>query len=444
MLDLLIVNGLINGTSEGGVAIAEGKIQAVGDVGTPAAKEVIDAKGCLVMPGVIDTQVHFREPGAEHKEDLATGSEAAAVGGTTTVFEMPNTSPATITEEALNDKLDRARGRMRCHFAFFVGAAPENASRLANLESLPGTPGIKIFMGSSTGSLLVDQEETLAEVLANGKHRCSVHAELESRLRLRRETLFDPDLGPLQHAYLRDPEAALQASTLFTKLAHKAGRPVHILHISTADEVNFLSGLKAEGWDITMEVTPQHLMFAVPDDGRGLGPLTQMNPPIRDENHRLRLQKGLTAGKFDVFGSDHAPHLLEEKALPYTGGHGGCPSGMPGVQTMLQACLSMVHRGWLTLPQLIAMACSRPAELFGIKGKGRLEAGFDADVVVIDHRRLEPFRRDLVRSKCGWSPFEGIDLAPSPSWVIVNGTVAARDGTAVGQPSGQMVQFDWK
>lgn len=437
--DLLIRGGtLVTSASiaEGDVGVIDGKIAALGDLSGAAAAEVLDARNLLVLPGVIDTQVHFREPGLEHKEDLESGTRAALLGGVTAILEMPNTSPTTTSKEALEDKLRRADGRAWCHYGFFVGAAKDNVDDLAGLEALPGTPGIKLFLGSSTGPLLVDSEEDLHKVLANGRKRIPVHAEDEARNREGKALLSDHP-HPREHPIVRDAESARIATERILRLSAEHRRPVHILHVSTAIEPPMIAEAKRQGLGTTAEVTPQHLWFWAPDCYDRLGTLAQMNPPVRSKEHQEGLWRALDAGIFDVFGSDHAPHTLEEKARPYP----ASPSGMPGVQTMLSVLLTFVAQGRLDLKTLVRMACEKPADLYGIAGKGRLEVGCDADLVLVDPDRRQVFERSMVASKCGWSPYEGETFTGWPVHTVLNGTVAVRDGSLIGQPGGRMLEF---
>ena len=363
------------------LAASGGKIVAIGALSGHGAATVIEANGLHLLPGVIDSQVHFREPGNEHKEDLASGTAAAALGGVTTVFEMPNTSPPTISAEALQDKLGRARGRAWTDHAFFVGAAAENVEALAALESLPGCCGVKIFMGSSTGSLLVPDDPTLLAVLRAGRRRAAVHAEDEERLRARLE-LAQAEDDPALHPVWRDAETALRATTRLLRLARRAGRRVHVLHVTTGEEMALLAKHK----DIaTVEATPQHLTLAAPDCYRRLGTLAQMNPPIREAAQRKALWAALRDGVVDVIGSDHAPHTREEKAKAYP----GSPSGMPGVQTLLPLLLDHMAQGHLTLERLVDLTSAGAARIFGIAGKGRLAVGYDADMTLVDLKRRQ-------------------------------------------------------
>ncbi|MGE0633469.1 MAG: dihydroorotase, partial [Pseudobdellovibrionaceae bacterium] len=321
------------------IGVLDGKIVDLAPSSSAEALKVFDARGLTVLPGLIDSQVHFREPGLEHKEDLQTGSRAAIMGGITTVFEMPNTNPSTTTAEALADKLKRAQGRMWCDHAFFVGGSHENADRTAELEILPGTPGIKIFMGSSTGSLLVEDDDTLARALKSGKRRVAIHSEDEYILRERKEIAVKSG-DPKDHPIWRNVDSALSSTKRLIALAEKNNRPVHVLHISSDEEMEFLKNHKRLA---TVEVLPQHLTFFAPDIYEKLGTKAQQNPPIREKRHLEGLWKALRAGVVDVIGSDHAPHTLEEKSRPYP----TSPSGMPMVLTTVPLMLTHVNAGKL-------------------------------------------------------------------------------------------------
>lgn len=441
--DVLVRGGQIvtgAGTWEGDIGISRGQIAEIDDLSASTADDVIEAKGLHVLPGVIDTQVHFREPGLEHKEDLESGTRAAIFGGVTSIFEMPNTQPSTTSREELEAKLDRASGRAWCDYSFFVGASTDNISSLRELEMLPGTPGIKIFAGSSTGSLLVENESDLREVLRNGVRRCPVHSEDEARNR-ERKSLISSEPHAREHPSLRDAESARQSTERLLRLSKETGRPLHILHVSTRDEIPLLERAKVEGLGTTCEITPQHLWFVGPEAYDRLGSLAQMNPPVRSEEHRQALRDAVRAGLFDVVGSDHAPHTLDEKARPYP----QSPSGMPGVQTLLQVMLTFVKRdGLISLEELVKLASENPARIYGINNKGRIEPGFDADLALVDFSRDVIFERSMVQSKCGWSPFEGETLNAPPSHVLLRGAVVIREGALQGKPSGAPVGFDWK
>jgi len=440
--DLIIKGGRLvqsSGVTTGDIGIVNGRIGAIGDLGSESAKELLYAQGLCVMAGLIDTQVHFREPGLEHKEDLESGTRAAIVGGVTTVFEMPNTQPNTTDQASLDDKLRRAKGRAWCDYAFFVGASTENAVLLDGLEMAEGTPGVKIFMGSSTGSLLVASDDDLRQVLRHGKRRAPIHAEDEAR-NLDRRKLISAAPHPREHPFLRDAESARRATERILRLSRETGRPIHILHVSTRDELPLIEAAKREGLNTTAEVTPQHLFFSAPECYDRLGSYAQMNPPIRSAEHREGLWKAVAAGLFDVFGSDHAPHTREEKAKPYP----QSPSGMPGVQTMLPVLLRFVHEGKLKLEDIARMACEHPAAIYGIKDRGFLKAGSLANLVLFDPSARFEVNESWLQSKCGWSPYEGESLFGKPEHVLLHGDLAVREGALVGTPRGCPVEFEWK
>ncbi len=415
------------------IGVRDGRIAAIGALGTDSAREVMNAAGLHLLPGVIDTQVHFREPGNEHKEDLATGSTAAVLGGVTAVFEMPNTAPPTVNAAALRDKLTRAKARMRCDYAFYVGASPDNAELLGELELIAGCAGVKLFMGSSTGSLLVADDETLARVLRSGRRRVAIHAEDEPRLKAR----FDLVAGGAEvarHPEWRDVETAVLATRRLIGIARAARRRVHVLHVSTGDEMQLL----AEARDVaTVEVTPQHLTLAAPDCYRLLGTRAQMNPPIRDAEHRAALWRAVASGLVDIIGSDHAPHTLAEKARPYP----QSPSGMPGVQTLVPIMLDHVHAGRLTLERLVDLISAGPARAFGIVAKGRIAIGYDADLTVVDLAARRRLSDADMASRVGWTPYDGQTVTGWPIATILRGRIVMRDGEDLGAPIGRPINF---
>lgn len=420
------------------IGVRAGKIAALAPELGGQAAEVVDASGLDVLPGLIDSQVHFREPGLEHKEDLESGTRSAVLGGVTTILEMPNTQPPTTSPEALADKLRRASGRAWCDHGFFLGATAENAEHLGEWERLPGTPGIKIFMGSSTGSLLVDDDADLKRVLAHGSRPCPVHAEDEARLSSRK-ALLEEQPHVRRHSFVRDPEAAAVAIRRLVAACRATGRPIHVLHVSTRAELEVLRAAKAEGLPVTCEATPQHLTLN--DEAyETLGSLAQMNPPLRAEEERQALWAAVLDGTIDVLGSDHAPHTLEEKATPYP----KSPSGMPGVQTMLSVMLNHVAEGRLTLERLVQMACEAPASLYCLAGKGTVAVRADADFSIVDRTKAWTVARGDLATKCGWSPFEGRTLRGRAVMTVLRGTIVMRDGATVGSPSGRPAAYDWK
>ncbi len=418
------------------VGILNGKIAEIGALSSATAEKVIEAKHLHLLPGGIDSQVHFREPGLTHKEDIESGTRAAIHGGITSILEMPNTNPNTTTPERLQEKLDIGAKTAWCHYGFFVGASTENADDLAALEKLPGTPGVKIFMGSSTGSLLVSDDDDLRRVLRSGKKRCPIHAEDEPRNKERKALLSD-NPHPREHPYLRDATSALIATQRILRLSEETGRPVHVLHISTMDEIPVIEDAKKRGIGTTMEVLPQHIYFSAPECYERLGSLAQMNPPIRSEEHRQGILAAVQRGSFDIFGSDHAPHTLEEKAQTYP----ASPSGMPGVQTLLPVLLTMVHRGWFPLSTVVRMLCENPAKLYGIQGKGHLEVGYDADLVLVDLKQDKVVTKQMLQTKCGWSPYEGDTLTGWPTHVFLNGTLVVENDERIPQRHARQLVF---
>lgn len=441
-VDLILDNGTVvshDNAVPAAVAIKDGRIVALGDVSGFDAHERVDCTGLHLLPGVIDSQVHFREPGLTHKEDLESGSRAAVIGGVTSFFDEPNTDPTTTTRAAVDTKLQAAEGRCWANYAFWAGASMDNLDDLAALERLPGVPGIgEVFMGSSTGPLLVADDASLRRVLTNGFRPVSVHAEDEARL-ISRKALLSTQPHAREHPNLRDVESARLATERVLRLSAETRRPVHVLHVSSADELPLLDRAKADGLQTTCEVTPQHLTFNT-DDYESLGTLLQMNTPIREESHRLALWAAVRDGLFDVIGSDHAPHTLEEKARPYP----TSPSGMPGVQTLLPVMLDWVSRGSLTLERLVAMTASNPARIFGVRGKGTLAAGYDADIAVVDLKSRWTIDKTWIQSKCGWSPFEGRTLTGRIVHTLVGGHFAVRDAALAHPGLGRRVEFDWK
>ncbi len=424
---------LPDGPREADIGVRAGRVAAILRRGEGRAETVHDCRGLTILPGLIDTQVHFREPGLEHKEDLESGSRAAVLGGVTAVFEMPNTSPLTDTAAALDDKLARARGRMWCDHAFYVGATPENAEALAELERRPGCCGVKIFMGASTGDLLVADDANLLRVLKSGRRRVAIHAEDEPRMQERLALRRPGD--PSSHPVWRDDESAFLATRRAVAAARAAGRPVHILHVTTPDELAWLSGQR----DIaTCEVTPQHLTLAGEEAYPTLGTFAQMNPPIRSGAHREGLWHWLGQGMVDVIGSDHAPHTREEKARAYP----ASPSGMPGVQTIVPLMLDHVASGRLTLARLVDLMASGPQRLFGLTTKGRIAVGYDADFTAIDRDSVWTIEADWLASRCGWSPFEGRRIRGRPVGTVIRGAIAMWDNGLADAPFGAPLTFE--
>jgi len=404
-------------TVEADVACAGGVVDRIEPGITRSADEELDAAGLLLMPGVIDPQVHFREPGAERKEDLGSGSRAAVAGGVTSFLEMPNTHPPTIDQAALEDKLARAASKCVANYGFFIGATPDN---LDAVNTAAPVAGIKIFMGSSTGSLLVHREQDLERIFANGERLIAVHAEDEARIRQRTAELAGGS-DPALHSRIRDSECAAIASRLALDLSRRHRRRLHILHLSTATEVELLRTDKP-AW-VSCEAIPNHL-FLDTSDYASLGTLVQMNPPIRSADDRQALWRGLHDSIIDCIATDHAPHTLEEKNQPYP----QAPSGMPGVQTSLPLLLTEAACGRCSLAEVQRWMCEAPARLYGIPNKAYVQEGRDADLVLVDMNEWRTVRNEDMLSRAGWTPWAGRHLTGWPRWTIVGGQVVFDGG----------------
>jgi dihydroorotase len=436
VFDLLVRGGEIfgpHGLQRADVGIVGERILAIGPSLSGEAKSVFDATGQTVLPGVIDPQVHFREPGLEHKEDLESGTRAAVLGGVTAVFEMPNTTPPTTSKSALEDKLNRARGRVHCDIAFFVGATKENADQLGELELLPGCCGVKIFMGSSTGTLLVADDATLERVLKSGKRRVAIHAEDEDRLIARKPIALSS--GNVQsHPEWRDAECARLATERIIRIAQRVGRPIHVLHVTTAEEIPMLKAAKPL---VSFEIPPQHLTLKAPDCYSELGTLAQMNPPIREERHQVALWAAVADDTVDAIATDHAPHTLKEKALSYP----KSPSGMPGVQTLIPIMLDHVHHGRLTLKQFVRLLCEGPAHLYQVKDRGVLTLGALASLTIVDRTKKRTIHNDWIASRVGWTPFHGKEVVGWPTATLIRGRVVMHNDRILEPHIGIPVEF---
>jgi dihydroorotase len=433
--DLLIKNGVVatpNGIHPADVGVIAGRIAAIGSLGNEKAAEIFDAKGLNVLPGAIDSQVHFREPGNEHKEDLETGSRAAILGGVTAEFEMPNTNPPTTTRAAIEDKLVRAKNRMHCDYAFYVGATPANVGALAELERLPGVCGVKAFLGSSTGTLLLAKPDDILAALKAGTRRMAVHSEDEDRMIARKS--FAERGKPETHPVWRDAESARASTERVLALAKQAGRRLHVLHVTTGDEIPLLAAAKDFA---TAETTPQHLTLSAPECYERLGTYAQMNPPIRDESHRQALWAAVRDGVIDVIGSDHAPHTREEKNKTYP----DSPSGMPGVQTLVTILLDHVAKGNLSLERFIDLTASGPQRIFGIAGKGRIACGYDADFTIVDLKLSRTIENSWIATRSGWTPFDGMKTTGWAVATILRGQIVMRDFALTEEGKGAPLRF---
>ncbi|WP_428154470.1 dihydroorotase [Brevundimonas sp.] len=434
--DLIVRGGEVANHAGRGLAdvgVIDGKIAFIGDLSQASAGEVFDATGLTVLPGVIDTQVHFREPGLEWKEDLETGSRAAALGGVVAVFEMPNTNPNTTDPDTMADKLVRAKDRMWTDHAFYIGGTHENADYLGELERLPGCCGVKVFMGASTGDLLIADDEGVRKVLSNVRRRATFHSEDEYRLVERRGLARTGDWT--SHPEVRDAESAIRSTRRLVGLAQETGARIHVLHVTTKDEMEYLRFHKDVA---TVEITPQHLTLVAPEAYERLGSYAQMNPPIRSQEHVDALWLwGMQQGVADVLGSDHAPHTKEEKAKPYP----ASPSGMPGVQTLVPLMLTHVANGRLSLERFIDLTSAGAQRVFGTANKGRMAVSYDADLTIVDLKAKKTITHDQQATRCGWTPFDGVEATGWPMATIVRGRVVMQDGELIGSAHGRPVRF---
>ena len=413
------------------VALVDNKIKKIGKIEANAEK-IFDASNKIVLPGIIDTQTHFREPGSTDREDLESGSRAAVLGGITSVFEMPNTNPPTSNLVEFDKKLNLAKNRMHCNYAFYFGATPENVDQLSKLKGLKGCCGVKLFAGSSTGKLLVAKEDDIEKVISNSDRVVSIHSEDEEILNLRKKFIKEGDVH--SHPEWRNVECAMSSTRRVVKIAERYNKQIHVLHVTTREEVDFLAMHKKNA---TFEITPQHLTLYAPDCYDKLGTFAQMNPPIRKKEHYDKLWVAVRNSIVDVLGSDHAPHSKEDKNKKYP----VSPSGMPGVQTILPIMLNHVNNEKLSLEQLIKLMCENPCKIFGIKNKGYIKEDFDADLTIIDINKKQTIKDEMIASKCGWTPFNNFTVKGFPVATIVNGKVVMSDGKVNIEGSGQPLEF---
>ena len=413
------------------LGLSGNKIKKIGKIELNSSK-VFDASNKVVLPGIIDTQVHFREPGSTDAEDLESGSRAAVLGGVTSLFEMPNTNPPTSNLVEFEKKLQLAKNRMHSNYAFYFGATPENTEQLSQLKNLKGCCGVKLFAGSSTGNLLVDKEKDIEKVISNSDRVVSIHSEDEEILKLRKKFIKKGDVH--SHPEWRNTESAMSSTRRVVKIAERYNKKIHVLHVTTKEEVDFLAMHKK---NVTFETTPQHLTLYAPDCYDKLGTYAQMNPPLRTKEHYDRLWVAIKNNIVDVLGSDHAPHLKKNKDKEYP----NSPSGMPGVQTIFPVMLDHVNNGKLTLQQLINLMCENPCKIFGIKNKGYLKEGYDADLTIADMSKEVVIKNEMIASKCGWTPFNNHKVKGFPVATIVNGHLVMSDGKVVMESKGTPLKF---
>ena len=431
---LIIKNGscYIDGkVTKTDLMITENKISKIGTIKTNSSK-VFDATDKIILPGIIDTQVHFREPGSTDAEDLESGSRAAVLGGVTSLFEMPNTNPPTSNLLEFENKLKLAKDRMHSNYAFYFGATPDNTSQLSQLKNLKGCCGVKLFAGSSTGKLLVDKEADIEKVISSSDRIISIHSEDEEILNIRKKFIKKGDVR--SHPEWRNSECAMSSTRRVVKIAERYNKKIHVLHVTTKEEVDFLAMHKK---NITFETTPQHLTFYAPDCYEKLGTYAQMNPPIRTKDHYDRLWAAIKNDIVDVLGSDHAPHTKKNKQKEYP----ESPSGMPGVQTIFPVMLNHVNSGKLTLKQLIKLMCENPCKIFGIKNKGFIKEKYDADLTIVDMNKEQIIKNEMIASKCGWTPFNNYKVKGFPIATIVNGNIVMSEGKIISKAQGQALEF---
>ncbi len=413
------------------IGLYENKIKKIGNIEENNSK-VYDASGKVVLPGIIDTQVHFREPGSTDAEDLESGSRAAVLGGVTSLFEMPNTNPPTANLVEFEKKLNAAKNRMHSNYAFYFGATPQNTGQLSQLKNVEGCCGVKLFAGSSTGNLLVDKEADIEKVISSSDRIVSIHSEDEDIIKLRKKFIRQGDVH--SHPEWRNVECAMSSTRRVVKIAERYDKKIHVLHVTTKEEVDFLAMHKK---NVTFETTPQHLTLYAPDCYDKLGTYAQMNPPLRSKDHYDRLWVAIKNNVVDVLGSDHAPHLKINKDKEYP----NTPSGMPGVQTIFPVMINHVNNGKLELNQLINLMCENPCKIFGIKNKGFIKEGFDADLTIVDMEKEVTIKNEIIASKCGWTPFHNYKVKGFPVGTIVNGILVMSEGKILVESKGQPLKF---
>ena len=431
---LIVKNGTcyIDGKlTKADIALSGNKIKKIGKLEINSSK-VFDAKDKVVLPGIIDTQTHFREPGSTDVEDLESGSRAAVLGGVTSLFEMPNTNPPTSNLIEFEKKLQLAKDRMHSNYAFYFGATPDNIDQLSKLKDVEGCCGVKLFAGSSTGKLLVDKEADIEKVISNSDRIVSIHSEDEEILKMRVKFKKKGDVH--SHPEWRNVECAISSTRRVVKIAERYNKKIHVLHVTTKEEVDFLAMHKK---NVTFETTPQHLTLYAPDCYEKLGTYAQMNPPIRTKEHYDRLWVAIKNNVVDVLGSDHAPHSKENKDKEYP----DTPSGMPGVQTIFPVMLDHVNNGKLSLEQLIKLMCENPCRIFGIQDKGYIKEGFDADLTIVDMNKEQTIKNEMMASKCGWTPFDNYKVKGFPVGTIVNGNLVMSEGNIISKAKGQPLKF---
>jgi len=434
--DLCLKNGLAminDDLVQTNIYIKDEKITSITDKSLDS-KETIDCKNLIILPGVIDSQVHFREPGLEGKETLESGMLSAVAGGVTSIFEMPNTNPLTITPETIEDKLKRASKGAWSDYAFYLGGTMRTSPNLSEWENLKGVCGIKIFMGASTGDLMTATDEEVESVVSNGRRVIAVHAEDQMIMMENMKSILGDSNDVAMHCKWRSPESCLSATTRVVNLARKHKRRVHILHITTSNEMEFLSKNKDVA---SVELLANHLTLHAPDCYERLGTLAQQNPPIREKKHQDALWDALNNKIVDIIASDHAPHTLEEKSAKYP----KSPSGTPGVQTLVPVMLNHVNNKKLSLSRLVSLWSYGPERVHKIFGKGRIQEGYDADFTIVDMNKEMTIENSQQKSRSQWSPYDGMKVKGWATHTIIRGNCVMRNDEIIGKPIGEMVKF---
>jgi dihydroorotase len=435
--DLILRNGnvvLPEGIKAVDIGITNERIKDIGNLSNADAHDLIDCSSLHVLPGVIDSQVHFREPGLENKENLESGMLAAAAGGVTAVFEMPNTNPLTITPETIKDKLHRASRVAWTDYAFYLGGTGRTGPNLDKWENAPGICGIKIFMGASTGELMTASDEEVESVLSNGKRVVAVHAEDQYIMQENMKTILKNQTDVSLHSVWRSPESCFSATKRVVTIAKKYSRRVHILHITTSEEIDFLRKNKDVA---SVELLVNHLTLHAPECYETLGTLAQQNPPIREKHHQDALWKALIDGTVDILASDHAPHTLDEKSQTYP----KSPSGTPGVQTLVPVMLNHVNNGKLSLERLVELWSYGPERIHKLSNKGRIAIGYDADFTIVDMNKKNTITNAQQKSKTGWTPYDGMNVTGWPILTIIRGNIVMREDEMF-DPIGKPVLFE--
>ena len=439
MFELVIAGGTLVlpwGEEQADVGVCDGRIAAIGALATAEAAQRIDARGLHVLPGLIDAHVHLRDPngswGDTSVESIPTGTRAALLGGICAVFDMPNTNPSITNAEMLGRKRDYIAQAAWCDVGMYVGATKSNIAVLGSLEAEANVCAIKVFAGSSTGDLLVDDDASLERVMRGGRRRIAYHSEDEERLQARKPA-YEAGGPHRLHAEWRDVECAFLGTRRLMALARKTGRAAHILHVSTAEELEYLRDFRDVA---TVEVLVNHLT-QTDEAYERLGGYAVMNPPIRDARHMEAAWRAVADGTVDVVGSDHAPHARAAKERPWP----ATAAGLTGVQTIVPVMLEQVSAGRLSLSRLVDLMCAGPARVYGVVGKGRLAAGYDADFTILDMGASRVIEESWIASPCGWTPFAGMRVRGWPRMVVLRGALAMAEDEVLGAPRGRPVRF---